>query len=120
MKVCSYLRSAVNLLLTIFHCEPPALAGARGETDASATMSYSRHPNNAACDNGPEMLRTVPPFRADHVGSLLRPAQLREARARHERREIDAAELKSIADRAIQGAIARQEATGLRGVTDGE
>ena len=66
------------------------------------------------------MLRTIPPFRADHVGSLLRPAQLREARARHERREIDAAELKSIEDRAIQGVIARQEATGLRGVTDGE
>jgi len=85
----------------------------RKNTDSQA--SY-----NAACDNGPEMLRTVPPFRADHVGSLLRPAQLREARARHERREIDAAELKSIEDRAIQGVIARQEATGLRGVTDGE
>jgi 5-methyltetrahydropteroyltriglutamate--homocysteine methyltransferase len=66
------------------------------------------------------MLRTVPPFRADHVGSLLRPAQLKEARARYQRREIGAAELKSIEDRAIQGVIARQEATGLRGVTDGE
>ena len=66
------------------------------------------------------MLRTVPPFRADHVGSLLRPARLKEARARHERREIGAAELKSIEDRSIQEVIARQEATGLRGVTDGE
>jgi 5-methyltetrahydropteroyltriglutamate--homocysteine methyltransferase len=66
------------------------------------------------------MLRTVPPFRADHVGSLLRPAQLRVARTRHQRLEIGAAELKSIEDRAIQDVIARQEATGLRGVTDGE
>jgi len=65
-------------------------------------------------------LRTAPPFRADHVGSLLRPAQLREARAQHQRREIGAAELKSIEDRSIQDVIAKQEAIGLRGVTDGE
>jgi len=65
-------------------------------------------------------LRTVPPFRADHVGSLLRPAPLKEARARHERGEIDAAELKSVEDRSIQNVVARQEATGLQGVTDGE
>jgi 5-methyltetrahydropteroyltriglutamate--homocysteine methyltransferase len=65
-------------------------------------------------------LRTVPPFRADHVGSLLRPAPLKEARARHERGEIDAAELKSVEDRSIQDVVARQEATGLQGVTDGE
>jgi 5-methyltetrahydropteroyltriglutamate--homocysteine methyltransferase len=72
------------------------------------------------CNNGPNMLRTAPPFRADHVGSLLRPAQLKEARARHERLEIGAAELKSIEDRWIQEVIAKQEAAGLRGVTDGE
>ena len=65
-------------------------------------------------------MRTAPPFRADHVGSLLRPAQLKEARARHERLEIGAAELKSIEDRWIRDVIAKQEATGLRGVTDGE
>jgi len=66
------------------------------------------------------MLRTVPPFRADHVGSLLRPAPLKEARARHERREINAAELKSIDDRSIQNVLVKQEATGLQGITDGE
>jgi 5-methyltetrahydropteroyltriglutamate--homocysteine methyltransferase len=66
------------------------------------------------------MLRTVAPFRADHVGSLLRPAQLREARAKRERAQIGAEELKSLEDRAIRDVIAKQESIGLRGVTDGE
>jgi len=66
------------------------------------------------------MLRNVPPFRADHVGSLLRPPELREARARRGRGEIGAEELKAIEDRAIREVIARQESVGLRGVTDGE
>jgi 5-methyltetrahydropteroyltriglutamate--homocysteine methyltransferase len=61
-----------------------------------------------------------PPFRADHVGSLLRPAALKEARARHARGEIDAAALKAVEDRAIAAAIAKQEAVGLQSVTDGE
>jgi 5-methyltetrahydropteroyltriglutamate--homocysteine methyltransferase len=61
-----------------------------------------------------------PPFRADHVGSLLRPAALKEARARHARGEIDAAALTAVEDRAIAAAIARQEAVGLKSVTDGE
>jgi 5-methyltetrahydropteroyltriglutamate--homocysteine methyltransferase len=66
------------------------------------------------------MLRTIPPFRADHVGSLLRPAELREARAKHERGEITTAQLTEIEDRAIEKLIAKEEAIGLRGVTDGE
>jgi 5-methyltetrahydropteroyltriglutamate--homocysteine methyltransferase len=66
------------------------------------------------------MPRTQPPFRADHVGSLLRPAALKEARAKRERGEIDAAELAAIEDREIESAIRRQEAVGLRSVTDGE
>jgi 5-methyltetrahydropteroyltriglutamate--homocysteine methyltransferase len=65
-------------------------------------------------------LRTKPPFRADHVGSLLRPSELRRARARLERGEIDAGDLKGVEDRAIQAVIAKQESIGLRGVTDGE
>ena len=44
-------------------------------------------------------LRTTPPFRADHVGSLLRPAALKEARGKRERGEIEAAALKEIEDR---------------------
>jgi 5-methyltetrahydropteroyltriglutamate--homocysteine methyltransferase len=66
------------------------------------------------------MQRTKPPFRADHVGSLLRPAALKEARAKHERGEIGAAELTAIEDREIAAVIAKQEAVGLKSVTDGE
>jgi 5-methyltetrahydropteroyltriglutamate--homocysteine methyltransferase len=66
------------------------------------------------------MLRTIPPFRADHVGSLLRPPQLREARTKRERGQIGADELKSLEDRAIREVIAKQESVGLKGVTDGE
>ena len=61
-----------------------------------------------------------PPFRADHVGSLLRPAALKEARARHARGEINAAALHAVEDREIARIIARQEAVGLKSVTDGE
>src|SRR5215469_14956813 len=66
------------------------------------------------------MLRTTPPFRADHVGSLLRPQYLRDARGRHQRGEFSADELKTVEDRAIQEVIAKEESVGLRGVTDGE
>jgi 5-methyltetrahydropteroyltriglutamate--homocysteine methyltransferase len=66
------------------------------------------------------MQRTRPPFRADHVGSLLRPAALKNARARRERGEIDAAELTRIEDEEIRKLIARQEAIGLKSITDGE
>ena len=61
-----------------------------------------------------------PPFRADHVGSLLRPAPLKEARERHLRGEIDAAALESVEDAEIRRVVARQEALGLEAVTDGE
>jgi 5-methyltetrahydropteroyltriglutamate--homocysteine methyltransferase len=66
------------------------------------------------------MQRTRPPFRADHVGSLLRPAALKEARAKRERGEIDAAALKAIEDREIVSLIGKEEAVGLKSVTDGE
>ena len=66
------------------------------------------------------MQRDVPPFRADHVGSLLRPAALREARARFFTGAIAAAELQAAEDRAIEAAIAKQAAIGLRDATDGE
>jgi 5-methyltetrahydropteroyltriglutamate--homocysteine methyltransferase len=64
--------------------------------------------------------RTRPPFRADHVGSLLRPAALKQARARREKGEITADALKEIEDREIEKVIARQESVGLQSVTDGE
>src|SRR5439155_11873658 len=64
--------------------------------------------------------RATPPFRADQVGSLLRPAEIKEARARLERGEIDAGELRAVEDRCIRNAVARQESLGLEVVTDGE
>jgi 5-methyltetrahydropteroyltriglutamate--homocysteine methyltransferase len=64
--------------------------------------------------------RTAPPFRADHVGSLLRTRPLKEARVRREKNEISATELKAIEDREITAAIRKQEEIGLRAVTDGE
>jgi len=66
------------------------------------------------------MPRTKPPFRADHVGSLLRPAALKEARAKHQRGEIDAGALRAIEDREIAAVVKSQEDIGLEGVTDGE
>jgi 5-methyltetrahydropteroyltriglutamate--homocysteine methyltransferase len=64
--------------------------------------------------------RTAPPFRADHVGSLLRPLPLKEARAQRERGEITGDQLKAIEDREIASIIKRQEDIGLKAVTDGE
>ena len=66
------------------------------------------------------MTRTTPPFRADHVGSLLRPAELKEARARRERGEISVGDLRCAEDAAIEHMIARQADLGLRSATDGE
>jgi 5-methyltetrahydropteroyltriglutamate--homocysteine methyltransferase len=64
--------------------------------------------------------RTEPPFRADHVGSLLRPAALKNAREQRAKGEIDAAALKRIEDREIERAIKKQEEVGLQSITDGE
>jgi 5-methyltetrahydropteroyltriglutamate--homocysteine methyltransferase len=66
------------------------------------------------------MQRAKPPFRADHVGSLLRPATLKQARERRAKGEIDAAALKAVEDRAIEDVIKKQETAGLQSVTDGE
>jgi 5-methyltetrahydropteroyltriglutamate--homocysteine methyltransferase len=64
--------------------------------------------------------RTKPPFRADHVGSLLRPAELKAAREKFAKGNIDAAALKAVEDRAIATVIGKQEAVGLQSITDGE
>jgi len=65
------------------------------------------------------MTRT-PPFRADQVGSLLRPAHLIEARQQRRQRAIDDAALKAIEDAAIRAVVAQQEAVGLQSISDGE
>ena len=60
------------------------------------------------------------PFRANHVGSLLRPRELREARDQRARGEISAAQLREVEDRAIRDAVKMQEDAGMPGITDGE
>ena len=64
--------------------------------------------------------RDAPPFRADHVGSLLRPPELLRAREDHRAGRIDDAELRGIEDEAIRGAVELQRDVGLRTATDGE
>jgi 5-methyltetrahydropteroyltriglutamate--homocysteine methyltransferase len=64
--------------------------------------------------------RAKPPFRADHVGSLLRTAPLKQARAQREKGEISADQLKAVEDQEIDKIIKRQEDIGLQAVTDGE
>ena len=66
------------------------------------------------------MKRTRPPFHADQVGSLLRSAPLKEARAKRERGAITAGELAAVEDREIERLVGKQEEIGLRAVTDGE
>jgi 5-methyltetrahydropteroyltriglutamate--homocysteine methyltransferase len=65
-------------------------------------------------------MRTTPPFRADHVGSLLRPASLLTAREQFSSGQIDAAALRAAEDAAIADVVAMQAAAGLQSATDGE
>ena len=66
------------------------------------------------------MNRTIPPFRADHVGSILRSGPLKDARIKRQNGEIDAAALKAVEDAEIIKIIRKQEDIGLKGITDGE
>jgi 5-methyltetrahydropteroyltriglutamate--homocysteine methyltransferase len=68
----------------------------------------------------PVVRRGEPPFRADHVGSLLRPPRLLAARAELAAGRIDAEALRAVEDEAIAEAVRKQEETGLQSVTDGE
>jgi methionine synthase II (cobalamin-independent) len=64
--------------------------------------------------------RTSPPFRADHVGSLLRPKELTRARDEHAAGRLSAEELRAVEDDAIRDVVRKQEAVGLQSATDGE
>jgi 5-methyltetrahydropteroyltriglutamate--homocysteine methyltransferase len=64
--------------------------------------------------------RAKPPFRADHVGSFLRPPDLLAARERRSKGEVSKAELRAVEDRAIADVVRMQEGAGIHGVTDGE
>jgi methionine synthase II (cobalamin-independent) len=65
-------------------------------------------------------MRQTPPFRADHVGSLLRPPDLHAARADRAAGRISAEELKAVEDKAIRDVVAMQQEVGLQSATDGE
>lgn len=65
-------------------------------------------------------MSSQPPFRADHVGSLLRPQYLKDARSQRETGTISPADLAAVEDRAIREAIHKQEQIGLHNITDGE
>ncbi|HUB69702.1 MAG TPA: 5-methyltetrahydropteroyltriglutamate--homocysteine S-methyltransferase [Acidimicrobiales bacterium] len=71
-------------------------------------------------EQGEQMKRTAPPFRADHVGSLLRPPALLEARAGFAAGTLSAARLREVEDAAIREVVALQEEIGLPSATDGE
>jgi 5-methyltetrahydropteroyltriglutamate--homocysteine methyltransferase len=64
--------------------------------------------------------RTEPPFRADHVGSLLRPPALLKARAQLAAGELSLDELRAVEDESIRDVVAMQEEVGLQSATDGE
>jgi methionine synthase II (cobalamin-independent) len=64
--------------------------------------------------------RTRPPFRADHVGSILRSAAIKDARAKHEAGKLPDAELAAVEDREIEKIVRKQEEIGLKCATDGE
>ena len=66
------------------------------------------------------MQRTKAPYRADHVGSILRSAPLKDARAKREKGQISAADLKKVEDTEIEKIIKKQEEIGLQLATDGE
>jgi 5-methyltetrahydropteroyltriglutamate--homocysteine methyltransferase len=75
---------------------------------------------NVRAQSASNAIASKPPFRAEHIGSLLRPAQLMRERARFAKGEIDKAGLAAAEDEAIRGVIRMQERLGFKFVTDGE
>src|SRR5215469_4120506 len=67
-----------------------------------------------------DRVMSQPPFRADHVGSLLRPPELLQTRAEHQAGRVSAGELRRVEDQAIRDVVRMQQEIGLEGVTDGE
>jgi 5-methyltetrahydropteroyltriglutamate--homocysteine methyltransferase len=80
-------------------------------------MAHDAQTTDSSVSGGP---RTTPPFRADHVGSLLRPRRLLDAREDLAKGTITAAELRTIEDEEIAKVVAMQRAVGLQSATDGE
>jgi 5-methyltetrahydropteroyltriglutamate--homocysteine methyltransferase len=90
----------------------------RPRAERRPRVQHRAHPETEDIEDMPA--RTRPPFRADHVGSLLRPPELLKAREDFAAGSIDAQELRGIEDEAIRGVVRTQEDVGLRSATDGE
>ena len=95
------------------------LFGGRGDPDPAPRRCHLRI-RGGQQEKRSMAQRTRPPFRADHVGSLIRPQELRDARQAHLEGKLPAAELRVIEDRLIREVVAMQERVGLQAVTDGE
>lgn len=83
-------------------------------------MSPSKSPTATTTIKEKKMTKLNPPFRADHVGSLLRPPELLDARVRYRRGELSASNLRRIEDAAISEAVKKVESIGMQAITDGE
>ena len=68
----------------------------------------------------PWSLLIKPPYRADQVGTFLRPAELLAAREKHQKGALSTEELRSIEDKYIEDLVAKQKKNGLRAITDGD
>src|ERR1700742_1798480 len=92
-----------------------------GVDEAGASREESGNQQRQGTDRRrPMTARTKPPYRADHVGSILRSATIKDARAKHEAGKLSDAELKAVEDREIDTIIKKQEDIGLKLTTDGE
>jgi 5-methyltetrahydropteroyltriglutamate--homocysteine methyltransferase len=95
--------------------DDPVISGVRALTGCPATTGHDKNQGSETMSQ-----RTTPPFRADHVGSLLRTAPIKDARDKHARGAITAAQLREIEDREIEKVIKKQQDVGLKLATDGE
>src|SRR5947207_5363679 len=98
----------------------PLLVARRGERIASGSGKRRLRMQQETATPSAAGTRSKPPFRADHVGSLLRPPRLLQARDDHKAGRIDAADLREVEDEAIREIVRKQEEVGLQSATDGE
>lgn len=83
-------------------------------------MALFSHPAALPTETATSYLHFNPPYRAEHVGSLLRPASLLERRSQFDAKLISAEELRNAEDEAIKEAVKLQQEIGLKTITDGE
>jgi 5-methyltetrahydropteroyltriglutamate--homocysteine methyltransferase len=95
---------------------PKRRPGSGGGQDSRPQTGH----NGAPAREYLQMSRSSPPFRAEHIGSLLRPPELLRARAEHAAGKLDRERLAAIENEAIRGVVTLQEEVGLKVVTDGE